>query len=190
MKDNLFQNYVAFGQLLRKIRQDSKNSLADVSAAIEYSQEKLAKMEKGNLKPSRDVVLLLIHFFQPAQDKAEDLIRLAGYQGVIKRKGEESNQSRGGDSPGKHSSLEIVFGADPKQVWVGINDSRIMHTDLAQISSNETDVVINFQQSLGNHEQPVSVSRVGMSLNCAAQLAKQIQAHIDRLEDKTEDSDK
>lgn len=139
--------YKMFGTKLKQIRTEAKESLADVSGAVEADVTTLKQVEAGLAQPSEDLVLLLISHFALQEDDALKLWELAGY-----------DQERTGSSS---------FGTDEEGViqktFVTSGDVRILYTDMVHVKANKHGVVINFLQSLGNDDHTMAVSRVGMS---------------------------
>jgi len=42
-------------------------------------------------------------------------------------------------------------------------DPRVMYSDTMEVSANQKGVVLNFSQTAGQNEQPLTVARIGMS---------------------------
>ncbi|HPR10102.1 MAG TPA: hypothetical protein PLJ04_00830, partial [Candidatus Saccharibacteria bacterium] len=67
MKDAPFKS---FGIKLKQIRSHAKETLVDVSGAVETDVTLLEKLEAGTHQPSEDLVLLLISHFALKEDEA------------------------------------------------------------------------------------------------------------------------
>ena len=144
MKDAPFKS---FGTKLKQIRTKAKETLIDVSGAVEADPTFLEEVEAGKAQPTEDLVLLLISHFALKEDDALRLWELAGY-----------NQEKTGIS-----SMGIDEDGNVQKGFVTAGDVRILYTDMVHVKSNRHGVVINFLQSLGADDHTMAVSRVGMS---------------------------
>lgn len=129
-----------FGEHLRHLRRQSKESLAEVSGAVEIDVKTLGDIEAGNKLPSEDIVLLLISHFSLREDEALQLWRLAGFD-----KNDPANEVQ---------QENVPFISE---------DNKILYTDMVHVSANNYGVIINFLQGLGSDGRPSAVARVGMS---------------------------
>ncbi len=136
--------YRTLGERLQSFRKKSKETLPEVSGAVELETDIIASYERGETRPSEDVLDLLIRHFDIADDEADELWELAGYS----------------DSPHIHE-----MPAAPTLVMIPL-DNRIVYTDTANVTINNYGVVMNFMQN-GVNNQPAAVARVGMSLEHA-----------------------
>lgn len=152
--------YSVFGQRLRSLRERAKESVLEVSYAIEIDEKTLERIEAGRELPDEDVLMLLISHFDVKDNDAVKLWELAGY--------------------GSHMDKETIPNEEQllKQVMMVIPfDNRVAFSDTAQIDAKPTGVVINFLQATGN-PQPQSVSKIGMSVEQAGQLIQQLAAAV------------
>lgn len=137
--------YQLLGKRLHELRKSMRESLPEVSGAVELDTDAIVRFEKGEERPSQDVLLLLINHFDIKDEEADELWELAGYV----------------NTPLTNESSPI-----PTLVVVP-SDSRIIYTDTANVSINNFGVVLNFMQQGVQHDQSTSVARVGMSLEHA-----------------------
>lgn len=145
-KDQEFP-YKSLGGKLRGMREKGRESLAEVSGAVEIDIDALRSIERGLERPSEDILLLLISHFAIKEDEATTLWELAGYE----------SQNSG-------SSMTIdEIGTLKNAIMVMPVDNRINYTDMAHVMVNDHGVVINFMQTSGPNNQPLVVSRLGMS---------------------------
>ncbi len=151
--------YRRLGQRLRSIRQGLQETIPEVSGAVELDSDVLASYERGEARPSEDVLDLLISYFDIKDDEADELWELAGYHR--------------GASPEDMPHM-------PTLVMIPV-DNRVVYTDIANISVNNYGVVMNFMQN-GANNQPVSVARVGMSLEHAKSVLEVLQKTIKQAE--------
>lgn len=155
-----------FGQELRTLRRRFRESLAEVSGAVEIDVKDLGEIEAGVKLPSEDIVMLLISHFSLREDEALKLWRLAGFDNALSGISQNSSQSE---------SMLVA-------------DSRIIYTDMIQVSANNYGVVINFLQGIGSDGKPSAVARVGMSREHAksiiAVLSKTLGMEENKLEPK------
>ncbi len=75
--------YSHLGSHLKAMRAKAKESLVEVSGAVEIDVMQLATIEKGLIRPSEDILLLLISHFGAKEKEAVHLWEMAGY-GTIK----------------------------------------------------------------------------------------------------------
>jgi transcriptional regulator with XRE-family HTH domain len=155
--------YSSLGNRLQQIRKQSLETIGEVSGAVELESEQIARIESGEERPSEDVLMLLISHFGIKDEEADELWELAGYA----------------DTKTPSFDQQTI----PTLVVVP-TDNRVLYTDTANVSINNFGVVLNFMQN-GIHNQPVSVARIGMSMEHAKSvlevLAKTIaQAEMSR----------
>jgi len=150
--------FEAFGSKLKQIREQARESIAEVSGAVEVDTQVLVAIEAGKDQPSEDIVLLLISHFALKEDEALTMWELAGY-----------DQEKTG-------LTSIVSGDGSIQTaYVNPSDARILYTDMVHVNANKYGVVINFLQGLGANNQPMAVSRIGMSHDHARSLLDVLQ---------------
>jgi hypothetical protein len=70
-------------------------------------------------------------------------------------------------------------------VYVMPMDVRIAYTDMVHVMANNYGVVVNFMQGAGPNNQPMIVSRVGMSKEHAQSLIELLQKTLQRLEPRS-----
>ena len=170
MKDANLQPFSSFGNLLRKLRESQSKSQAEVSGAVEIEQVKLEEYERGTRRPSEDILLLLIQHFNLAENEADELWRLAGY--------EEVNDDALFFSNNDNDKLTVR-----KSVVATQQESTIVYTDLVQVMVNNFGVVVNFLQSAGMSEKPLAVSRIGMSKEHARSVIDVLQRTLDQADE-------
>lgn len=154
--------YKSLGNQLKRIRERKQESLAEASDAVEIEVTLLAEIEHGTIRPSEDILMLLMNHFAISDDKAVELWELAGYS----RSEVETETSR--------SAGHI------KQVMVLPMDARIAYTDMAHIVVNDRGVVMNFMQETGLGGQPLAVARIGMSQAHAKEVLELLQKALDQ----------
>jgi transcriptional regulator with XRE-family HTH domain len=151
--------YEVLGTRLRRMREKVRESLAEVSGAVEIELDTLTEIEQGKHRPSEDILLLLISHFALKEDEATNLWELAGYEKVDDA-----------------MAMSIDESGDVKNsVMVMPVDARIAYTDMAHVVANQHGVVVNFMQTNGPGNQPMVVSRLGMSREHAQSLVELLQ---------------
>jgi transcriptional regulator with XRE-family HTH domain len=158
--------YQSFGEVLKKLRSKAAKSSAEVSSAIEIDESRLQKYEAGEQRPTEDILLLLIQHFELQDDQATELWKLAGYSGEPEEDQYFINDESGG-------AQQITVGITPQ-------DARIVYTDMIQVMVNNYGVIINFMQGAGPSNQPLAVSRVGMSKEHARSVLEVLQKTLDQ----------
>jgi transcriptional regulator with XRE-family HTH domain len=154
--------YKQFGKLLAGIRNRLQESLAEVSGAVELEVDTISRYERGEERPSEDILSLLITHFDIKDDEADTLWELAGYD----KNGDPLNDAQ----PAVQTIMMLPF------------DARIVYTDTAHVMINNYGVVMNFMQGGGANNQPVAVARVGMSLEHAKSVLDVLQKTITQAE--------
>lgn len=157
-KNNL--PYEPLGTQLRYLREKRRQSLAEVSGAVEIDPETLSAIEEGTERPGEDILLLLISHFATKEDIATKLWELAGYS---------------------HDELPVknivndFQGQAQHGVMVLPADTKIVYTDMVHVMVNNYGVVMNFLQTGGPTNQPLAVARVGMSKEHAKSILEVLQ---------------
>lgn len=155
------------GDQLKKMRNKRRESLIEVSGAVEIEADQLSSYEQGAIRPSEDILLLLISYFGVKEDQATRLWELAGYSSEGIPFSNSINDDQGG----------VV-----SQVMVMPMDARIVYTDMVHVMVNNYGVVINFMQGSGPNNQPLAVSRIGMSKEHAYSLLEVLQKTLEQSE--------
>ncbi len=151
--------FAALGSALRAIRQRAKESAAELSSAIEITDERLQKFEAGELRPSEDILELVIAHYALSDREADKLWDLAGY-------GNKKQEPSLGEDP--------IFGSQ-QTVMVMPFDARIVYTDMVHVMVNNYGVIMNFMQGAGPNNQPLAVARIGMSREHAKSVLEVLQ---------------
>jgi hypothetical protein len=148
--------FYSLGSKLRSLRQRHQKTIAEVSGAVEIDVQDLQNFELGKVRPSEDILdLLLLHFETSSQDAAE-VWRLAGY--------DRQNNQDFQQLPGGMNIMIIPV------------DNRAVYSDMVQVSSNNFGLTLHFMQGAGGVKgQPVSVSKVGMSREHAQSMIELLQ---------------
>lgn len=158
--------YQTLGGQLKVMREKHKESLAEVSGAVEIDLEDMRKFEQGTIRPSEDILLLLISHFDVKEAEAVKLWELAGYT-----KKEAKVHTMPHDEV-KNQQLLMVMQMD----------TRVVYTDTVQVSVNNYGVVMNFMQNAGQNTQPTAISRVGMSKEHALSVIDLLQRSLAQAE--------
>ena len=139
--------YETLGTRLKSFREHNRESLAEVCGAVEIDEKELNRFEAGQDRPSEDILLLLISHFGIRDDKAAELWQLAGY--------DRSQDDDRAEPSGRSSTLMVMI------------DPRVMYSDAVEVIANKQGVVVNFSQTSAGGNQPLTVSRIGMSYHQA-----------------------
>lgn len=166
MGESQSKPFKSFGEVLKKLRSKASKTPAEVSGAVEIDESRLKAFENGEQRPSEDILLLLIQHFQLKDEQADELWKLAGYNG---------------DPQAEHFFINDEQG-NPQQVTVSVtpHDARIVYTDMIQVMVNNYGVIINFLQGAGPSNQPLAVSRVGMSKEHARSVLEVLKKTLDQ----------
>lgn len=164
------QPYSPFGNALKSLREKSAKSQVEVSGAVEIAPDLLSSFESGESRPSEDILFLLIQHFDLEGKEADELWRLAGYA-----------KDTAADA---QFFMNDEFGGvkETRRVLVSEEDSKIVYTDMIQVMVNKYGVILNFMQGAGASNQPLAVSRVGMSKEHAKSILEVLRKTLDHAE--------
>lgn len=154
--------YKSLGDELARIRTRIQESVAEVSGAVEISDDQLAAFEHGDARPSEDILQLIITHFNLKDEESDHLWDLAGY---------DDNKPQA-----EHIHNE-PYTQQPALMLMPL-DARIVYSDSFQVSVNQYGVVMNFIQNTGQNNQQVPIARVGMSLDHAKRIIETLQQTI------------
>lgn len=143
----------SLGSRLKFVRENAKETLAEVSGAVEIDMDLMQNIESGSQLPSEEILLLLISHFDINDDEAASLWELAGYTDD--------------DDTSQNSVLT------PENL-------KIVYSDMTHITSNKYGVVMNFMQSTGGGNQPMLISRVGMSREQAHHIMETLELQLNQ----------
>jgi hypothetical protein len=155
--------YRPLGRRLKALREKAKESLAEVSGAVEIDVRELASFELGQARPNEEVLLMLISHFSTQDEEAVQLWELAGY-GVTK-------------VTSAQMISDISITNQPSA-----NSNPIVFTDVVDIMVNNYGVVMNFMQSSGPNVKPNTVARIGMSREHAKSVLQILQVTLNQTE--------
>ncbi len=163
--------YKTLGARLRKMRERLSESLAEVAGSVEIDIDVLLAIEEGKNRPAEEILLLLISHFGIKEEEATKLWELAGYH--QKQLPLINMLSDHDDEAGKPAITVLPV------------DARINYTDMVHITVNNFGVVMNFMQRIGPNNQPLIVSRVGMSREHAKSVLEVLQQSLNQSEQKS-----
>jgi transcriptional regulator with XRE-family HTH domain len=152
--------FITLGQHLKYVREQSRQSLLEVSGAVEIDEQRLQRIEAGMERPAEDVLLLLISHFGVADREAVQLWELADYDSEMP----EQIKPDGGDSQFTAKSVVMLVGFD----------TRAIYSDGLDVMWNQSGLTLNFTQTT-NPSQNLAVARVGMSYEQAEKVLHTLQ---------------
>lgn len=152
--------FVALGSHLKYVREQARQSLSEVSGAVEIDESSLSRIEAGEERPAEDILLLLISHFGVADQEAVQLWELANYGGELP---EQIKPEGGFQALGKPVVMLLAL------------DMRTIYSDGLDVNCNDAGLVLNFTQSAGRKAMPSPVARVGMSYEQAEQVLATLQ---------------
>ena len=160
------QPYKSFGEEFKRIRSEAKRTIIDISGAVELEPALIEKIERGEERPSEELIVLIISHFDLDESKAFDLWKLAGYDRL------DGSDASASTAESKDNVVPVV---------VPLSDARIVYTDMVNVTANNYGVVVNFLQGLGSNNQPMAVSRVGMSVEHAVSFMKVLSETVEQV---------
>ena len=139
--------YKRLGSVLKRLREEHRESAAEVSGAVEIDETELARIEAGHERPAEDILLLLMSHFGIEEDNASELWQLAGYENRV----DEPSQPTEFDTKQRIQAMMVML------------DPRVVYSDNIEVTVNKQGVILSFSQSAGPDSQPLTIARVGMS---------------------------
>ena len=149
--------FVNLGQQLKQTREQSHQSLAEVSGAVEIEETVLERIEAGFERPAEDILLLLISHFGVQDHEALRLWQLASYDSDI------PEQLR--------ADVDLINSS--KIVMLMALDMRTIYSDGLTIDANKSGLTLQFSQTSGNNTSN-PVARIGMSYEQAEEVLNQM----------------
>ena len=163
MSDPQQTPFKTLGTHIKYVREQSKQSLAEVSGAVEIDAAALERIEAGAERPHEDILLLLISYFNIQDQEAVQLWELAGYDG---------------DVPDRlRPSDELAAAGNKAMVMLLAIDMRTMYTDGLDIETTNAGMTLNFTQAAAK-QQSTSVARLGMSYDQVQTVITQLQQAV------------
>lgn len=150
---------MTLGTHLKYVREQQKQTLAEVSGAVEIDPDTLERIEAGAERPHEDILLLLISYFDIQDQEAVQLWELAGYDG---------------DVPDKLRSPEELPLNSKNMVMLLAVDMRTMYSDGLDIEATDAGLTLNFTQ-VSLKQVDSSVARIGMSYEQTEKVIAQLQ---------------
>lgn len=150
--------YITLGKHLKYVREQSRQTLSEVSGAVEIDETELQRIEAGIERPDEDILLLLISHFGVQDREAVQLWELADYDSDIP----DHIRPEMPDLQGK--SVVMMVGLD----------MRTMYSDGVEIIWNAAGLTMHFTQASAP-SQFTSVARVGMSYEQAEKVLQTLQ---------------
>ncbi len=154
--------FVTLGKHLKYVREQAKQSLAEVSGAVEIDEQILQRIEAGQERPAEDILLLLISHFGVQDHEAVQLWELADYEKEV------PEQIR--------PDSELGNGQKPVIMLIGL-DMRTMYSDGLDIAITPGGLTLSFTQST-SPSQSTPVARVGMGYDQAEAVLAALQHAI------------
>lgn len=154
------QPFKTLGTRLKYLRENSRQSLAEVAGSVEIDASVLELIEQGTQRPNEEILLLLINHFNIEDLEALQLWELAGYGGDVPEQLLPPNLA-----PGGHKASVVMLMA---------TDNRTLYSDAAEITADPAGITMNFLQASA-HAKQVPVARVGMSQLQAERVLESLQ---------------
>jgi transcriptional regulator with XRE-family HTH domain len=155
MKNAPFQS---LGNHLKYVREQSNQTLAEVSGAVEIDEQYLERIEAGVERPDEDILLLLISHFGVKDREAVQLWELADYDSDM------PDEIRGDDAQQSAKPIVMLLSMDMRTVY----------SDGIDVTVNPAGVTLSFTQHQGSG-QPSPVAKVGMSHKQAEAVIQTMQ---------------
>lgn len=155
--------YSTLGSHLKYVREQSRESLLEVSGAVEIDEQRLERIEAGIERPAEDILLLLISHFGVADREAVQLWELADYDSDIPEQI-------------KPETLDQQLNSKNLVMLVGF-DTRTIYSDGLDVIWNHAGMTLNFTQATAPG-QTLPIAKIGMSYEQAEQVVNTLQRAI------------
>lgn len=155
--------FTSLGSHLKYVREQAKQTLAEVSGAVEIDQDYLERIEAGIERPAEDILLLLISYFGVKDREAVQLWESAEYDSDLP------------DEIKPDSDLTQL--SNKSTVVLLAMDMRAVYSDGVEVTANPAGVTMNFTQTLSG-SQTSPIARIGMSQQQAEQVIKSLQTAL------------
>lgn len=150
------------GNHLKYLREQLRESLIEVSGAVEIDSTDLERIEAGKERPSEDILLLLIQHYNMQDQEAVQLWELAGYDGDNSPHRTKIDANANALLQNKHMVMLLAM------------DVRTMYSDGLDINVNSAGLTFSFTQTAGDG-QHLPVGRIGMSYDQAAHVLQTLE---------------
>lgn len=161
MEEPQLRPFRPLGKRLKALRDQISETLAEASGAVEIDIKQLASFELGQMRPTEDILLLLISHFGAKDDEAVRLWEMAGY--------------------GMAQIPVAHLASDGQQSVIG-EEKPVLFTDIVDVVVNNYGVVMHFMQNAGPSSKPNAVARVGMSREHAKSVLQILQVTLAQTE--------
>lgn len=155
---NTERRYNQLGSHLRYVREQAKQSLGEVSGAVEIDEKQLERIEAGLERPAEDILLLLISHFGVKDREAVQLWELADYETDL------PDEIKWQDAPDLTKQMVMLLAVDV----------RTMYSDSMDVAINPSGVTLQFNQTTKDL-QTIPVAKVGMSHQQAELVVRTLQ---------------
>jgi len=156
--------YKPLGSHLKYLREQLQESIMEAAGSVEIDPDALTRIEDGLERPSEDILMLLIQHYNPQDQEAVQLWELAGYEG---------------DQDPKQRLEDIMshMGNNKQLIMLMAMDVRTMYSDGLDIDITQAGLTLNFTQA-ANRNRRITVGRIGMSYDQAAEVMKTLQTAL------------
>jgi transcriptional regulator with XRE-family HTH domain len=152
--------FTSLGNHLKYVREQAKQTVAEVSGAVEIDEHQLKRIEAGQERPSEDILLLLINYFGLQDREAVQLWEQAAYDSDMPEEVIGGHAANG-------KPLVMLLAMDPRAIY----------SDGLDVITTPGGVTLNFTQS-SDKSQPNTAAKVGMSLEQAQIVLKTLEQAI------------
>ena len=153
--------FTTLGKHLKYVRKQLDQSLAEVSGAVEIEENRMARIEAGQERPTEDILLLLISHFGMQEQQALQLWELADY----------------GDELPDQIKPDIEHIVNKSVVMLLAMDTRTIYSDGVEADVTKAGITLSFTQA-GGQSATTPVSRIGMSVEQAQEVLNTLQTAI------------
>jgi len=153
--------FIALGRRLKYAREASKKSLTEVSGAVEIDEQTLFRIESGFERPSEDILMLLINYFDIQDNEALRLWEMAEYSSPL------PDELR----------PDIDISSANKVIMFMTQDVRTIYSDGLEAMINSGGITLQFTQTSGP-KQNVTVAKIGMGIEQAHAMLVSLQTAL------------
>jgi len=158
------------GVALKAYRIAAGESVDELANATELEETTIKKIEAGLTKPSSDAIGLIANHYLLREQEVKRLFKLAGH------KTDDFSIKKVSDG------VDIDISKLGKDIDVLM--APVLYTDMIKVTSDKFGLVISFLQKIEGYDNPVVVSRVGMSHKHANSVIAVLQESMKRANKK------
>jgi transcriptional regulator with XRE-family HTH domain len=178
------RNLEKFGNKLSELRKRRNLNITQASKKIGVSHSYISKLEGGKVRPSILILKKITKSFQLSLQAQAELYSLAGQIGILGEKSIQTTSVKQVISDAKVISANDSVVSQKSKIVEIPKGMPAVYSDSAFITTNKFGAMIDFAQNVVATSTQIVVSRVGLSLKHAEELAKMILKQVEKAKEE------